>query len=741
MKRRELIRTAFSSIVATATLSVASGRASSAESDSVSLKRVPVGSVPETDVPIVSPNDVFTMPDSFWQTFHGKVYIGKAGEDPAQPGNLIDVFVKTAAGDISKLVQPISLNNDTFRRFVSNKSTLLSNSEYSMAVYNDAGERLFYVADVKKSGMTEFSRRLSQPTGYQLIGEISSFDELRKTRPLFDGAKVRLKSWHNGLDVGGGAFVGFLSAAPDDGGFVASMEQDFHWRRVIDDFNRMTLFDFGAIADGKTDAAPAIASMYQWAQKNNQQISIQFPAGHFFVSGFDISEKNNRFFRLAGAAVNFGYFPTTTITSNAGADFVFNVNARWVEVSNISFYGQVDKTPNQQGFFHNVCPAGQFFRGACLRFSYVGGASLSLMDTLDCKIDQWYATHCTGDVIKAVWSGTKKGAWNHNTAIELSNFNAQYCKQGQVLNLPRCGQSIIHNGWIEHTEFPGDISNGQWIIDALSMEDCKNPLNAQNSRLNMRQINLQVKSKIDNSKASGAWLSQFEQGSTWVESYGVAVDGSMKYTYLSSRFRLSNPTDQEQWYELGRIFSPEPGDCWEIEIFGQANFDNKFSDTSFSNVIEGNVIGGKAIIQVQRKAHKSAVTWSAEGASPIVDVFYSTPYDSDTQLFVKLAKQVASASVLMKTTAKDRFMTGKCAMFNAALEKMDAAPKKGNTAPCRLSLHNGIAGFGANEDGDIMLTSRMLKDDEIITQQPKGFVSVVINGERCAIPYFKLRDQ
>nr|MBA2814745.1 amylovoran biosynthesis protein AmsF [Candidatus Pantoea persica] len=49
-------------------------------------------------------------------------------------------------------------------------------------------------------------------------------------------------------------------------------------------------------------------------------------------------------------------------------------------------------------------------------------------------------------------------------------------------NLPRCGQSIIDNGWIEHCDYPGDISNGQWIVDALSIEDCKKPLIAHNMR-------------------------------------------------------------------------------------------------------------------------------------------------------------------------------------------------------------------------------------------------------------------
>nr|MBA2814746.1 amylovoran biosynthesis protein AmsF [Candidatus Pantoea persica] len=234
-------------------------------------------------------------------------------------------------------------------------------------------------------------------------------DDLLKTRPLFEGAKIKLKSRHDGLEVGGGEFVGCFQSAPDDGGVIFAGE-GFHWRRVVADFNHLSLFDFGAIADGKTDAAPAVKVMYQWSEKAEQPICVQFPAGTFFVSAIDFSQQERRFFRLSGAMVNFGYFPATTIVSDGQSEFVFKVNARWVALSNLIFNGNTDKRPNQQGFFSNICEGGQFFRGACLRFfSRVSDVSLSLQDTLDYKIDQWYASRCTGDVIKSGWSGRKQG--------------------------------------------------------------------------------------------------------------------------------------------------------------------------------------------------------------------------------------------------------------------------------------------------------------------------------------------
>lgn len=737
MKRRELIRTAFSSIVATAALSSLPAAARSEEAG-LKLKKVPADAIPKNDVPIFSPDDVFTMPAEFWHDFNGKLYIGKAGTDPAQ--HPIDVFVKSANGEVSLLSQPVSLNSDTLKRFVAAKGALWSNSEYSMALYNDRDEQLFYVPDVKNSGASEFSRRLAQPSGYQLIGEIGSYDELRQTRPLFNGAKVRLKGWHAGMETGGGAFVGELSKAQDDGGYIASSGQDYHWRRISDDLNALTIFDFGAVADGRTDSLPAIQAMFHWAQDNNRMLSVQFPAGRFFVSSFDISANYVSYFRVSGAPINFGYFPSTTIVSDGKSDFAFKVNARWVEISNLSFEGRNKELPNTQGFYHNSCPAGQYFRGSCLRFIGVGGTSLSLVDTLDCKIDQWYANNCTGDVIKATWSYTKKGNWDHSTAIELSNFNVQHCSKGMALNLPRCTQSIIHNGWIEHTEFPGDLSNGQWIVDALSIETCPNPLIAHHSRLNMRQINLQAKSWIDNSLQGDEWLGPYERGSTRVESYGIAADGSMKYNYLTSRFRIQNNSNQEKWYLLGNIHTPDVGDSWEIEILGQSQFSNGTTSEPLHNLLNDRNTGGKAVITLQRKVHGFEGSWHIEGSSPIVDVMYTTTHDADTQVFVKLAGWVGSSGVMMKTTARDRFLTGQCARFDAEMDFKNP-PQGARQAVRRFSLHNGKAGIGANEQGDLLVQSRQLDAAEVDTTKPGGFVSMVINGQQVAVPWYALKNQ
>jgi amylovoran biosynthesis protein AmsF len=738
MKRREVLQTAASALVGA--LSVSTFSSYAAKSNGIALKPVDATDVPKGDVPILTPENVYAMPPQFWQSFEGKLWIGKAGTDASKPGNQIPVFLRDANGKVSQIAQPVALNKGNFSQFIQDNAALIADPSHSMAVEDNSGQMLFNITDVSRPGAADFSQRLAQPAGYQLIGEIPSVEELRKTRPLFEGAKVKLKSWHEGFEVGGGEFVGSFQPAQDDGG-VNFAGQGFHWRRVVEDFNRLTLFDFGAIADGKTDTAPAIMAMFTWSQQANQQICIQFPAGTFFVSVCDFGDKYLNFFRVSGAMVNFGYFPATTVVSDGKSEFIFSMNARRVELSNLIFNGNNDKNPNKQGFFHNICPGGQFFRGACLRFNFVGGTAISLQDTLDCKIDQWYASRCSGDVIKSGWSGQKQGKWDHSTAIELSNFNAQHCRGGNVLNLPRCGQSIIHNGWIEHCDNPGDISNGQWIVDALSLEDCKNPLIAHNSRLNMRQTSLQSGSWIDNSSQGDRLLSIWEMGSTRVESYGVALDGSLKYNYITSRWRLENNTNQETWFDLGSLYSPTVGDSWEIEIFGQAQFSNGSGDQPLMNLISDKTTGGRAVIHVQRKKGRSEASWSAEGSSPVVDVRYVAEHDTDVRIFIKLAGWTPAAAVLVKTTGKDRFVTGRCARVNARMQPGN--PPAGDAtkrAPQRFSLHNGKAGVGANEQGDLLMASRPLSADQVDTSKPEGFVSVVINGKQVALPYFAIKS-
>ncbi len=130
--------------------------------------------------------------------FSGKLWIGRAGSDARQPGNQIPVFLRDANGNLAQITQPITLNKGNFDQFVKDNAALIANPSHAMALEDSNGQTVFNIPDVSQPGQAAFSQRLAQPAGYQLIGEIPSVDDLRKTRPLFEGAKIKLKSWHPG---------------------------------------------------------------------------------------------------------------------------------------------------------------------------------------------------------------------------------------------------------------------------------------------------------------------------------------------------------------------------------------------------------------------------------------------------------------------------------------------------------------------------------------------------------------
>lgn len=189
------------------------------------------------------------------------------------------------------------------------------------------------------------------------------------------------------------------------------------------------------------------------------------------------------------------------IISDKSINTVFKVNARRTIIRGISWNGQAtadtasntgaitaDMLSNVQPFFENITIEGEFVNIRCFRVQYNGGTTVKLLDTLDTRFDQIYSQNTYARVFDVSWSNSPNGVWGHSTAIELSNANFQYGYGDATLKMPRLTQGLIRNVWVEHTRFPGDLSNGQWIIDALNLEDCANPLLLNNSRVLLRQL-------------------------------------------------------------------------------------------------------------------------------------------------------------------------------------------------------------------------------------------------------------
>lgn len=547
---------------------------------------------------------------------------------------------------------------------------------------------------------------------------VESITDLKAIEPSTSSiTHIRVKSYIKDKNVGGGYFY-YDSAdrsTASDGSTVIVTAKGARWKRIIEDQNMLNVTHFGALPDGATDCTDSCIAMYKWSQKYNARLGIQFPAGTFKLNGFDISASNTSTFRMVGAMVSYGYFPATTLVSDRTSGPMVKVKARWSEVANFFVDGETDKAANTKGFFENIGIEGQFVRMGNLRFKNVGGLCISLIDTLDTKIDQFYASNCSGGVIRATWSGSKTGSWDHTTACELSNFNIQNCKSDvQVLDMQRCTQSFIYNGWIEKTTNPGDLSNGGWIIDGLSMEDCVNPLNMTFCKFIMKQKNFQGTSAITTSDpAKVRWLSIWEDGSTEMMHHGFKSTGSMNYGFLTSENRFSNNSATSGWVKVGSVFVPNDGDTVNIRILGSLGFSSSMNTNEVANGRHGN---GEATIRIQKKSSAIGMTWEGQGSCAVQDVMYVST-KTDCTVYVKLGPYVMNSVAIIETSAKDRFYAGVCFRWTFDGSKMAEADVLATPgivqALGQASWSAGNNGIVLSADGSIGIKTLPIENNQL----------------------------
>lgn len=520
-------------------------------------------------------------------------------------------------------------------------------------ISDSAGLGLYCESPLAGGGMGSIGASLNVKT-------VTTIAELRNHEPAGDGDMVVVSEYEAGSGTGGGIFI-FDHAdmkSIDDHGLILVTPKGARWKRRLSDYNEVNVAFFGARGDGKTDCINAVKLMWQWSQKNAPSIGIKFPAGNFKISSFDISNREVTFFRLAGHQVNSGYYAATNLFSDRkNNEFMFKVNARYMEISGLTINGEsTAASPNTKGFYKNIIQAGQFVRVAEVRFLNLGGRGLDMLDTLDCKINQWYASNCSGTVIYAGWSDNPNGKWDHTTAIELSNFNIQHGSKSPAIDLQRATQSLIWNGWIEHTEFPGDISNGQWIINALSVEDCHNPLKCHYSRIVNTQLNLQSGSSLDFSQAGNKWtsLSDYELGDTHIENHGLKTSGTLSCDYFSSDCKMDNRTDKEKWFFLGELTHSVNTTQTRIHIAGTAGFNN-MSETQTGYT--SRTAEGSADIYLQKIADREYVgCWNGQGSVPVTRVLIeASDNGKSSKVYIKIAKYTGFCASFIETNDFNHF--------------------------------------------------------------------------------------
>ncbi|HBQ8589728.1 TPA: hypothetical protein L9A94_002755 [Klebsiella pneumoniae] len=120
--------------------------------------------------------------------------------------------------------------------------------------------------------------------GFKFVGQIPSFLELRSTIPDYAGQKILL-TCHSYPGKGGGEFIAVNSAATDDGGLIAVVNDSWHWRRVRN--GSITPEMFGAPGDLRNDDVPSI-SLAVSAAISTGELRVTGDGSYLFKSSYTI---------------------------------------------------------------------------------------------------------------------------------------------------------------------------------------------------------------------------------------------------------------------------------------------------------------------------------------------------------------------------------------------------------------------------------------------------------------------
>ncbi|WP_343550364.1 hypothetical protein [Pantoea sp.] len=593
--------------------------------------------------------------------------------------------------------------------------------------------------------------------------QITDVATLKATEPSVGGELATVLEYTRGTKAGGGVFVHDATdtTSVDDGGLVFVTPRGKRWKRVVLDYNSVTVLDFGAVPDGKTDCIEAVKRMYTWSQRVLPAAGIRFTAGVFSMSTFDISAKEINRFKVSGAAVTFGYFPTTTLVFNWATqprgEHFFKVQARYAEISGLvikgmsyrpggSMWGDGDggTAVNTVGFFKNTIVGGQFLRVSSMEFRYLGGKALDLIDTLDCKIDQFYSRCCQDSLIYARWSDREAGAWDHSTAIELSNFNLQFGYNNKpVFDLPRCTQSFIRNGWIEHSDYAGDLTNGQWVIEGLAIESTTKPLRLGYCRATIIQKSIHNQSAGFDYSTDGLeeWklIGEGDRGVLELSDWGV-ITQSLNYDFISSPHHMDNRTDANKWFYVGEFNFSDATSQIHVRVVGTAQY---LSQSETQTDYSFRTPEGAANIYLQARAEGDSIgSWYAEGSSPVVKVHISGN-GARTKLYVKIAAYTGFSTALVTTNGKDRYQAGLCFIFRKSFTACTAQESATLDAAKVVAFEqhwigNKDVGFGYNNNKELLLRGEVIKG-EVEEYEPgkyrtRRYLKVRVNGEAWSIP-------
>ncbi|WP_151753769.1 hypothetical protein [Acinetobacter soli] len=614
----------------------------------------------------------------------GYVYLGEVGKNP-------EVYPVSAFWDESLTVpaaQPVRTRNGYFSKNGKPGKLFVGQMSCSITIKNKKGLVIY----------TDLHSDLSFNQKY-FINTVGTIAELQDAE-VWDGRIVFVKEYNANTGVGGDFFkYDATKSGINDYGYVIN-----GWTRQRQ-YDDVDVTHFGAIPDDVTDCMDPCKRMFFWQLAVDDKLGIRFPKGNFAISNWDDSSNFRWNFIVRGAGNLFGYMNKTNLRLiNGNGTHVFKVQARYTDIENIKVLGGAASEANTRNFFKNTITAGQFIRMSCIQVSALGGKGFDFQDTLDFKIDQFYAEDCYDNVLSATMSGDPNGAWTHSTAIDISNVNIQRHKGSTAarcaLFLPRCMQSSMKHIWIESSTWPMNISEGDWIIDSLNVERCDNPVLAQYLKYDVRQQNVLTVFDFNNGEIGNyngvtrpSWVtSEFEQGGLQIQPQGVDLNTTFSAKFVTPKYRFSG---NSIWLKIGTYVIPNLGETVDIELQGLSGWDSV--DNPINDVNNTRQGGGKAVVSIQKKGNVSGrATWYGEGVCPITDVRIATPYENDTTVYVKLASFVNALGIFNRTNSMGRLQTGTPIVFRKDMIEVSQTEATTGTVqpPSVKTFTNRQYGFG-----------------------------------------------
>ncbi|WP_174508893.1 hypothetical protein [Klebsiella oxytoca] len=176
---------------------------------------------------------------------------------------------------ITEYNQLIRYNNELY------KLTAATDIPFTTAGNTDETWNSTDAAHFVSVGDAALRQDLGAIDGFKYIGQVPSFEALRKTTPSYEGQTIRLSAYYSGwaqtphgIPYGRGEYVAIpADGLIDDGGFtcITNSGGDLAWRLVITD-NLLPLENFGCIPDSTrftdgTDCTPGMNACFAAAIK------------------------------------------------------------------------------------------------------------------------------------------------------------------------------------------------------------------------------------------------------------------------------------------------------------------------------------------------------------------------------------------------------------------------------------------------------------------------------------------